>query len=106
MADFIGNELYSCRTCRNPLAYGEDILSKNFKTKSGAGYLFLYAMNLVVGRKEERQLLTGKFTIADIYCSKCNEYLGWQYLQTNDMRQRFKEGKYVLERMKLLVEQF
>jgi len=36
-------------------------------------------MNVVVGAKEVRQLMTGLHTVADIYCNDYREVLGWKY---------------------------
>jgi hypothetical protein len=32
------------------------------------------------GPKEERLLITGVHTVADIYCTSCNTVLGWKYV--------------------------
>ena len=49
-------------------------------------------------------MLTGLFSIADIHCSNCGEELGWKYVQAYDMKNRFKEGKFVLEKLKMVEE--
>ncbi|KAL2542295.1 Protein yippee-like [Abeliophyllum distichum] len=104
MAVFTGHPLYSCRKCRNPVALGDDLLSKSFKAKSGAAYMFSHAMNIVVGAKEDRELITGHFTIANIFCSKCGEEMGWTYVRAYDLRQKYKEGNYILEKAKIMKE--
>lgn len=35
------------------------------------------------GPKEERLLITGVHTVADIYCTSCNTVLGWKYVGTS-----------------------
>ncbi|XP_057472673.1 protein yippee-like At4g27740 [Actinidia eriantha] len=104
MAGLTGNPLYSCRNCRNPLALSEDLLSKAFVGKSGPAYMFGHAMNVVLGQKEDKQLITGLFSICNLYCSKCGQDLGWKYVQAYDARQKFKEGRFILEKAKLLKE--
>ncbi|KAK6250786.1 Yippee/Mis18/Cereblon - like 3 [Theobroma cacao] len=99
-----GLAFYSCRNCRNPLALGDDLVSKNYIAKSGKAYMFLHAMNIVLGPKQDRQLITGLYTTADIYCSKCGEELGWKYVQAYDLQNRFKEGKFILEKLKMVEE--
>lgn len=74
------------------------------QAKSGQAYLFNHAMNIVLGAKEEKQLLTGHYTIAHISCSRCGEGMGWTYLAAFDPRQKYKEGKYILERAKIVKE--
>ncbi|CAI0452541.1 unnamed protein product [Linum tenue] len=99
-----GHPLFSCRNCRTPLAFHADLLSKKFKAKSGQAYMFSHVMNAVLGQKEEKQLMTGVFTIASIYCSRCGEGLGWKYVLAHDMKQKYKEGNFILEKSKLAKE--
>lgn len=48
--------------------------------------------------------LTGVYNVADIFCSNCGETLGWKYLQAYEARQKFKEGKFVIEKSKITKE--
>jgi len=59
-------------------------------------------MNVKIGYKVDKKLITGHFTIADIYCAKCGEVLGWKYIRAHEPTQAYKEGKYVIERTKLV----
>ncbi|KZV38361.1 protein yippee-like-like [Dorcoceras hygrometricum] len=61
-------------------------------------------MNIVIGPKEERKLISGYFTVANIFCSKCNEEMGWIYIRAFEATQRYKEGKCILEKAKLMKE--
>ena len=36
-------------------------------------------VNITLGPKEERLLMTGLHTVADIYCTCCSTVLGWKY---------------------------
>ncbi|KAK4571128.1 hypothetical protein RGQ29_029811 [Quercus rubra] len=105
MADFSsGRPFYNCRNCQNPIALRSDLLSKDFLGKSGPAYLFSHAMNIIVGQKEDRKLITGLYTIADIYCCNCGEVLGWKYLRSYDVRHKNKEGKFIIERARISKE--
>ncbi|CAM8944498.1 unnamed protein product [Rhodiola kirilowii] len=42
-------------------------------------FLFSHAMNVSIGRREDRHLMTGLHTIADVQCSDCSQVLGWKY---------------------------
>ncbi|XVF60644.1 hypothetical protein PTKIN_Ptkin08bG0064700 [Pterospermum kingtungense] len=64
--------------------------------------MFNHAMNIVLGPKQDRQMLTGLYTLADIFCNRCGEELGWKYVQAYDLENRFKEGKFVLEKLKMV----
>jgi hypothetical protein len=60
-------------------------------------------VNVVEGKPCDRQMTTGNHTVRDIYCVKCGVTLGWKYDRAYDPSQKYKEGKYILER-NLLVD--
>ncbi|KVI09967.1 Yippee-like protein [Cynara cardunculus var. scolymus] len=124
-------KIYSCKHCRTHLALCDDIVSKTFQCKHGKAYLFskvflrvgtvkscdlpvmlyflvfvenhhmFYSVNVTVGAKEDRLMMTGLHTVADIFCVKCGSIVGWTYETAHDKNQKYKEGKSVLERLKL-----
>jgi hypothetical protein len=84
-------------------------------------------VNVIEGEPNDRQMTTGNHTVRDIYCCKCGTILGWKYvsihfyfplpiavlLTTNsslllrqdkayEQSQKYKEGKYILERNLLI----
>lgn len=61
-------------------------------------------MNVVQGPKEDRQLITGLHTVADVHCSDCGEVLGWKYEKAYEELQKYKEGKFVLAKLKIVKE--
>lgn len=74
------------------------------QAKSGKAFLFSQAKNIVEGPKEQKLLITGIFKTADIHCSICDQVLGWKYLKAYDIKQKFKEGKFIIERAKIVKE--
>lgn len=48
--------------------------------------------------------MTGLHTVADVYCSNCQEVLGWKYERAYEATQKYKEGKYILEKSKIMKE--
>ncbi|KAF3432781.1 hypothetical protein FNV43_RR23883 [Rhamnella rubrinervis] len=96
--------LYSCCNCRNHVSLHDDIISKAFQGRNGRAFLFSHAMNIVVGPKEDRHLLTGLHTVADVHCSDCREVLGWKYERAYEASQKYKEGKFILEKSKIVKE--
>ncbi|KAK2969606.1 hypothetical protein RJ640_008900 [Escallonia rubra] len=104
MGDVVGPRLYSCYNCRNPVALHDDIVSKSFQAKKGRAFLFSHAMNVTAGPKENRHLMTGLHTVADVNCSDCGEVLGWRYERAYEDSQKYKEGKTVLEKFKIVKE--
>jgi hypothetical protein len=51
----------------------------------------------MVGRPENRQLVTGQHVVADISCSVCAAKLGWKYVDAKEASQKYKVGKFILE---------
>lgn len=56
---------------------------------------------MTLGTKEERMLMTGMHTVADITCNICNARLGWKYLHAAERQQKYKEGRYIVEKVKV-----
>ncbi|XVF53143.1 hypothetical protein PTKIN_Ptkin05aG0076800 [Pterospermum kingtungense] len=104
MAEMVGPRLYSCCNCRNQVALHDDVISKSFQGRHGRAFLFSHAMNVMVGPKEDRQLMTGLHTVADVYCCDCREVLGWKYERAYEETQKYKEGKFILEKSKIVKE--
>ncbi|GKV25553.1 hypothetical protein SLEP1_g34977 [Rubroshorea leprosula] len=61
-------------------------------------------MNVDVGPREDRRLLTGLHTVADIHCANCRAVLGWKYERAYEASQKYKEGKFILEKSKIAKE--
>jgi len=55
-------------------------------------------VNVTTGPRENRLLLTGLHVVADIYCNCCDTRLGWKYLEAYEETQKYKEGKFILEK--------
>ncbi|KAF6147067.1 hypothetical protein GIB67_036786 [Kingdonia uniflora] len=62
----------------------------------------LDSVNVTVGKKEERMMMTGMHTVADIFCVCCGSIVGWKYESAQEKNQKYKEGKFILERFKVL----
>ncbi|KAK7830235.1 protein yippee-like, partial [Quercus suber] len=101
--ELIGPRLYSCCNCRNHVSLHDDIISKAFQGRNGRAFLFSHAMNIVIGPKEDRHLMTGLHTVADIYCADCHEVFGWKYERAYEATQKYKEGKFILEKSKIVL---
>ncbi|KAL6966092.1 hypothetical protein U1Q18_044010 [Sarracenia purpurea var. burkii] len=74
----------------------------SFSCNRGRAYLFNNAVNVSVGPTEERLMISGMHTISDIFCCCCGQILGWKYVTASDDSQKFKEGKFVLERWRIV----
>ncbi|KAL6987799.1 hypothetical protein U1Q18_013546 [Sarracenia purpurea var. burkii] len=93
--------IYSCKHCQTHFALAEDILSKSFHSRHGKAYLFKKVVNVTVGEKEERMMMTGMHTVVDIFCVGCGSIVGWKYEAAYEKSQKYKEGKFILERFKV-----
>ncbi|CAA0834409.1 Yippee family putative zinc-binding protein [Striga hermonthica] len=93
--------IYSCKHCGTHLARSDDIVSKSFHCRHGKAYLFSNVVNVTLGEKEERLMMTGSHIVADIFCVRCGSIVGWKYEVAHEDSQKYKEGKSVLERFKI-----
>lgn len=90
--------IYSCRHCHAHLGIADDIISRAFHSNNGRAYLFDKLVNISIGEKVDRLMLTGLHTVADIFCVGCGSSVGWKYEVAYDDSQKYKEGKFILER--------
>jgi Yippee zinc-binding/DNA-binding /Mis18, centromere assembly len=59
-------------------------------------------VNVALGPREDRLLITGLHTVCDIHCTTCNSVLGWKYEVAYEESQKYKEGKYIIEKAKVM----
>ncbi|KAH9858460.1 yippee-domain-containing protein [Lenzites betulinus] len=104
LTTFLDHPTFSCAQCSAVIALQDELISKAFSGRDGRGFLMNSAVNLKMGRREDRALLTGVHTVADVFCMGCNDRMGWYYHKASDHSQKYKEGKYLLEREKLIKE--
>ncbi|KAK3252404.1 hypothetical protein CYMTET_38295 [Cymbomonas tetramitiformis] len=102
--EHLEGRVYSCRLCKSHLAQVDDLVSKSFHCRHGKAYLFNTVVNVSVGQREERIMTTGLHTVCDIFCTRCSRLVGWKYEQAVDKSQKYKEGKFILERAKMMNE--
>ncbi|OZJ06885.1 hypothetical protein BZG36_00236 [Bifiguratus adelaidae] len=97
------SSIYGCAKCRTHLTTEDALISKQFQGQHGKAYLFRYVVNIREGTDVDRPMTTGLHTVRDIACEGCREVLGWKYIVAFEESQKYKEGKYILEK-KLLLE--
>lgn len=53
-----------------------------------------------LGHKERKRLRTGIHETMDIYCNMCegDNPVGWKYVLAEEPDQKYKEGKFILEK--------
>ncbi|KAK7335129.1 hypothetical protein VNO80_26903 [Phaseolus coccineus] len=95
---------YRCKFCRTHLALADDLISRSFHCRRGKAYLFNNVVNFTLGTPEERMMLSGLHTVADIFCCSCGQIIGWKYESAHEKSQKYKEGRFVLERGRIVDE--
>eukprot|EP00123_Amoebidium_parasiticum_P006682 comp17578_c0_seq1/m.17203 comp17578_c0_seq1/g.17203 ORF comp17578_c0_seq1/g.17203 comp17578_c0_seq1/m.17203 type:complete len:115 (-) comp17578_c0_seq1:976-1320(-) len=90
--------VYTCSECKCHLANPDDIISKQFHGAYGRAYLFNQVVNVVEGPPEDRVMTTGLHTVMDVLCKRCTTVLGWRYQKAYEASQKYKEGKFILEK--------
>eukprot|EP01135_Chromosphaera_perkinsii_P004772 Nk52_evm3s296 gene=Nk52_evmTU3s296 len=93
-----GSRVYVCSTCDTHLSKHDEIISKSFHGAHGRAYLFNSVINVYTGAPIERGMTTGVHTVVDIYCIKCSTIIGWKYVKAEEESQKYKEGKFILEK--------
>ncbi|KAK0578698.1 hypothetical protein LWI29_014762 [Acer saccharum] len=102
LVELEGSSFYKCRFCHSHLALaGANVLSWSFNCRRGRAYLFSKVVNITVGPQEEKLMITGMHTVEDVFCCCCGQILGWKYVFAHDKSQKYKEGKFVLERWRI-----
>lgn len=88
---------YGCRCCRTHLSSSSQIMSKDYRGKTGDAYLMSKLVNVIDGDIETRPMITGDYLVCDVLCHWCKSLVGWKYLESERKDQRYKEGKYIME---------
>ncbi|KAJ9690046.1 hypothetical protein PVL29_012620 [Vitis rotundifolia] len=115
-----GPKIFKCKCCKVDSASHDDIISKDFQGRYGRAYLFKnvilflplppslqcvdFWVNISLGPNEDRHLMSGLHTVNDIYCSSCQQILGWRYEKAYEESEKYKEGLFILEKERMLKE--
>lgn len=100
-----GPQIYTCAQCRTHLTSHDEIISKSFHGRHGRAYLFDHCVNVRIGPPEDRLLITGLHSVCDIFCKRCKKLVGWTYSRAYENSQKYKEGKFIVEKINLHLEE-
>lgn len=89
---------YACKKCDAHFVDQKDLVSKSFHGRTGKAYLFDNVINLNYGPAEEKSMMTGLHVVKDIKCRQCGTKIGWTYVQAYEESQKYKEGKFIIEK--------
>ena len=70
----------------------------------GLAYLTSKVVNVSLSVHHSRVLLTGRYTVANVTCKICGNNLGWKYITAAEESQKYKEGRYLIERTQVVKE--
>ncbi|KAF8537933.1 Yippee/Mis18, partial [Trichophaea hybrida] len=94
--------ILTCTRCHTHLCNSSCIISKTFTGRHGQAYLLTSSSftseSVTLSEPRQRQLVTGLHTVSDFRCRVCDEELGWRYDAAEEKSQRYKVGKWILER--------
>ncbi|KAJ2851117.1 hypothetical protein IWW36_001368 [Coemansia brasiliensis] len=93
-----GKGVFACRDCHTHFALRSCIESRQYTGQYGRAILFTDIVNVRAGEEDKRSMTTGVHIVRDIFCMRCNKYVGWTYVKAFEIDQKFKEGKFILER--------
>ncbi|VUG20444.1 DEBR0S8_01882g1_1 [Brettanomyces bruxellensis] len=51
--------------------------------------------------KSFQRMRTGRYVVKTIYCRQCQTNIGWKYLFSEEDGEKYKEGRFVIERTQL-----
>lgn len=88
---------FGCCNCRTHLSSVDQIMSRDYRGRTGDAFLMNNVVNVIEGDLEERSMITGNYLVCDILCHWCRNPIGWKYVRSQRKDQKFKEGKYILE---------
>jgi len=75
-----------------------DLISKAFRGKTGTAFLFANVINVFMGPESEKTMMTGVHIVSDVYCKQCSMVIGWTYVKAYEDDQKYKEGKFIIEK--------
>lgn len=96
-----GVSAVACASCGGHLAKADDLLSKSYTGRLGRAYQYRNTINTTQGESEDRLLLTGLHTVAELTCVACSTAVGWTYVAAADPKNANKVGTSVLEKCRI-----
>ena len=58
----------------------------------------MFRINVFRGPESEKTMMTGKHVVSDVYCVQCCMLIGWTYVKAHEKDQKYKEGKFIIEK--------
>lgn len=88
---------FRCRNCSICVFKACDVVSANYHAQTSPGYLIGAAQNVrICTNVLTVTYTTGKYWVKDIHCNSCSTVLGITYTDTDNPRNQYKVGKYLV----------
>lgn len=91
------SDFYVCAFCMTHLTDKSDVISNSFRGKLGRAFLLKKIINAIETPSRKAIFTSGEYTVSDLYCRECNQYLGWKYKDTKISTMKGKIDKVLLE---------
>jgi hypothetical protein len=78
------------------------LISASFHGNGGPAILIGRVINVCEKEVVSRQMNTGIHRVSDIACVGCDALLGWKYVDTDEIEQKYKIDKYLLDVSKIV----
>ena len=98
-------KVYSCKKCKAHLVDKNQLVSKNFHGKTGRAFLFNCAVNVDLGPPKDKVMMTGLHTVKSVICKQCRQVVGWTYVYAYEQSEKYKEGKFIIEKAYMVKDQ-
>ena len=92
------DKVYGCARCGTHLTDEDELISTAFMGSHGNAYLFNKIVNFYEGKLERKQMTTGVHEVKNIHCIYCQALVGWKYEKAEEESEKYKEGKFILEK--------
>ena len=92
------DKVYGCARCGTHLTDEDELISKAFMGSHGKAYLFNKVINFYEGKLETKRMTTGMHDVKNVHCVYCQALVGWKYEKAEKESEKYKEGKFILEK--------
>ncbi|KAF1594832.1 UNVERIFIED_CONTAM: Protein yippee, partial [Eudyptes robustus] len=96
---------YHCEKCHTYLTSESRLQSTAFQGSTGPAFLFTDVKNVDLSKTDTRTMITGEHIVRDVFCKNCSLKIGWMYEFAYAESQKYKEGRFILERKLLTVNE-
>ena len=92
---------YRCKNCYIPLLEESAVLARDYVC-DGQAYLVEKVLNVEKALLLQRNMISGRYRVWDIYCKSCRTIVGWTYHSAEDEKNNYKIGRSVISLCRLV----